>query len=201
LIGCTLRQKRNQLRNSRWITLLLFCFAVGVSTEVRCDDPDPQECGIECCYTIIVALSNEKIEGYSDFKNSTKASSGMQSLDDLAKICQRYGLHAKAVAIADVNELGRLCESYAVIVAVKPSHFVIAKSVGFKTVELIEPPAIKNVAIDDFVGNWLGVALLVSDKEINLENSANRQWVWQIAASVLLVVGFVGVVIWRSSIK
>ena len=149
------------------------------------------ECGVLCLHSIKNQFSAPPMERYGKFKEQFGiiGRNGV-SLNELAKCCDGYKLCSKAIHTKDLNVLKEVSTKYGVIAHLLPSHFVIVRNVSAIAVDIAEPPNLLQMKRSEFLEQWSGDLLIISDHEIALQHSFE---VWKWIASVSAVVLFIGI--------
>jgi ABC-type bacteriocin/lantibiotic exporter with double-glycine peptidase domain len=103
------------------------------------------------------------------------------SLQAIRESAEEFGLHTEAASTTLDNLVARR-ERFCCIAHINGNHFVLLGEHKDGQVLIVDPPRSYRLPTATFLSQWNGTALLLSDQELEPEESVARRMWWMAAA-------------------
>lgn len=184
------------------MTLRLFWFWVlATSSGVLAAESGHQptdDCGVNCLYLGLTVLGTTDELSLDDMRDRLAPSGHGNSIAQLSSVANELGFHSLAVSTT-LELLQARSRPFVFIAHMKRDHFVLISDASPTSVQMVDPPEASDVPVASFEDAWDGTGLLISNKELESEESlVSRLWWTQFrstsmyAALIVAIVTLIG---------
>jgi ABC-type bacteriocin/lantibiotic exporter with double-glycine peptidase domain len=150
---------------------------------------DRRLCGAESLYIVFRCLGKGPDRLQQIVQELGPAEKKGYSLQQLADLCQKFGLHAQCVSAGkDAESLRQLTGRYEVILRLSAGHYVVCSDVkGMNAIVVDGMTGPQHQAMDVLQNIWDGDCLLVSTQPIEIDIARPSLVRWALIAAALVV--------------